>query len=168
MLDNFPSLGSSIAWNAQKVEDLEDQLEKSRFACEEKRVKIEKLELLEANVTDENLVIRKENKLLLKQRNIFCNIAQRLHSQLTKLYHNSVISEELHKKMLPFLELKMKDVDEVSYKCESMVSSLNETNPTFNFGMEKINQFLKTKDLKEIIKTTLSSEEQKDISKESK
>ena len=62
----------------------------------------------------------------------------------------------------------MKDIDEVSYKCESMISSLNETNPTFNFGMEKINQFLKTKDLKEIIKTTLSSEEQKDISKESK
>ena len=70
--------------------------------------------------------------------------------------------------MLPFLELKMKDVDEVSYKCESMVSSLNEINPSFNFGMEKINQFLKTKVLKEIIKTTLSSEEQKDISKESK
>src|SRR6187200_2712948 len=115
------------------------------------------------NIIEENLTIRNENKTLLKQRNIFCSIAQRLHSQLTKLYHNSVISEELHKKMLPFLELKMKDVDEVSYKCESMVSSLNETNPTFNFGMEKINQFLKTKDLKEIIKTTLVTPPNQDL-----
>ena len=77
----------------------------------------------------------------MKQRNIFCSIAQRLDSQLTKLYHNSIISEEFHKKMLPFLELNMKDVDEVSYKCESMVSSLKETNPSFNFGMEKVNRF---------------------------
>ena len=149
LLDNFSSLGASVTWNVDKVEDLEEKLEKSRFACEEKRIQIEKLELAQEIVTEENLKIRNENKMLLKQRNIFCSIAQRLHSQLTKLYHNSVISEELHKKMLPFLELKMKDVDEVSYKCESMVSSLNETNPTFNFGMEKINQFLKTKDLKQ-------------------
>ena len=104
--------------------------------------------------------------MLLKQRNIFCSIAKRLHSQFTKLYHNSVISEELHKKMLPFFYLKMEDVDKVSYKCEAMVSSSNGTNPTYNFRMEKINEFLKTKDLKEIIKTTLSSEKQKDISKE--
>ena len=139
LLDNFSSIGASVTWNVDKVEDLEDKLEKSRFACEEKRIKIEQLELAQEIVTEENLKIRNENKMLLKQRNIFCSIAQRLHSQLTKLYHNSLISEDLHKKMLHFLDLKMKDVDEVSYKCESMVSYLNETNPNFNYGMEKIN-----------------------------
>ncbi|KAL4578457.1 hypothetical protein LXL04_014580 [Taraxacum kok-saghyz] len=168
LLDNVSSLGTSVTWNINKLEDIEEKLENARFACEEKKIQIEKLELEKENVTEENLTIRIENKTLLKQQNIFCSIAQRLHSQLTKLYHNSVISEELHKKMLPFLESKMKDFDEVSYKCESMVKTSTETNPSFNFGMEKINQFLKQKDLKEIIKTTLSSEEQKDISKESK
>ena len=47
LLDNFSSLGSSVAWNINKVEDLEEKLEKSRFACEEKRVRIEQLELRE-------------------------------------------------------------------------------------------------------------------------
>ncbi|KAL4573640.1 hypothetical protein LXL04_020454 [Taraxacum kok-saghyz] len=89
LLDNFSSLESSVTWNINKVEDLEEQLEKSRFACEEKRIRIEQLELAEENVIDENLKIRNENKMLLKQRNIFCSIAQRLHSQLTKLFHNS-------------------------------------------------------------------------------
>ncbi|KAL4580202.1 hypothetical protein LXL04_016386 [Taraxacum kok-saghyz] len=120
LLDNVSSLGASVTWNINRLEDVEEKLENARFACEEKRIQIEKLELEKENVSEENLSIRKENKTLLKQRNIFCSIAQRLHSQLTKLYHNSVISEELHKKMLPFLELKMKDFDEVSYKCESM------------------------------------------------
>ena len=62
----------------------------------------------------------------------------------------------------------MDDVDEISYKCESMVSSSKDSNLTYHFGMEKINEFFKSRDLKEIIKTTLSSEEQKDISNESK
>ena len=41
VLDNLSSLGSSVTWNVNKVEDLEDKLDKSRFACEEKRIRIE-------------------------------------------------------------------------------------------------------------------------------
>ena len=66
LIDNVSSLGASVTWNINKLEDVEEKLEKARFACEEKRIQIEKLELEKENVTEENLTIRTENKTLLK------------------------------------------------------------------------------------------------------
>lgn len=43
-------------------------------------------------IKNDVVVFTNENKILLKQRNIFCQIAKLLYTQLTQFYHNNAIS----------------------------------------------------------------------------
>lgn len=58
------------------------------------------------NLDDDRILVRRDNLKLLKQRNIFCNIAKRLYSHLKELYYSSNILKDLRCKLLHFLEFK--------------------------------------------------------------
>ena len=107
---------------------------------------------------DDIYLLRTENELLLKQRNMFCNIAKRLYSNITQLYHNSSISEKMHKQMLPFLEMKI-EIDPTAFECESIVSETDVKNVTYNYGLEKVNEFLSSKEVEKMISENFPSEE---------
>ena len=79
-----------------------DEFSDCRLGIETRNTKIEKLENIKIDNMDDIYMLRKENESLLKQRNMFCNIPKRLYSNITQLYHNSSISEKMHKQMLPF------------------------------------------------------------------
>ena len=55
----------------------------------------------------------KEVRLLLAQRNIYCNSTKWLYAKLTTLHHSSEISKEQHRKLLPFLKFKREKVGDV-------------------------------------------------------
>ena len=96
-------LGKLLKYNRRQVGNLTDELSNCRLGIETRNAKIEKLENIKIHNMDDILMLRTENESLLKQRNMFCNIAKRLYSNITKLYHNSSISENMHRQMLPFL-----------------------------------------------------------------
>ena len=56
--------------------------------------------------------------------------------------------------IFPFLELKEDEIDAEAYNCESVVSS-DDVNPTYMFGLDKIESFIKSKDHKEMLKNLL-------------
>jgi len=57
------------------------------FILERERIILEK-----KNLEDDRSSLRREREVLLKQRNIFCNVAKRLYSQLNKFLNSSAIS----------------------------------------------------------------------------
>ena len=77
------------------------------------------------NVNCDRDNLDKEVRLLLAQRNIYCNSAKRLYAKLTALHHSSEISKEQHRKLLPFLEIEREKVDVVSYDCENTIAQFD-------------------------------------------
>ncbi|KAI3723807.1 hypothetical protein L2E82_35565 [Cichorium intybus] len=97
----------------------------------------------------------KNNELLLKQRNIFCETAKRLYAFITRIYHSSDINLDHHKKLLTFIEFKLKDVDSLSYECESIVSSIEIPNLTYAHGVVPFEKFLSPNDLLKVMDKSL-------------
>ncbi|KAL4581752.1 hypothetical protein LXL04_006280 [Taraxacum kok-saghyz] len=152
------NLGKMLKVNKRQVGNLTDELSDCRIGIEERNVKIEKLENIKIHNMDDIYTLRKENESLLKQRNMFCNIAKRLYSHITQLYHNSSISEKLHKQMLPFLEMKI-DLDAIAFECESIVSETEVKNVTYTYGFEKVNEYLSLKEVEKMINENFTSED---------
>lgn len=73
------------------------------FRSEEQRLKIEKLEVDLARVNDEECNLKDDNRFIMKQCNVCCQIVKRLYAKITQLYLNYNVSKEMHRKMLPFL-----------------------------------------------------------------
>ena len=88
-------LGKLLKYNRRQVGNLTDEISDCRFGIEARNTKIEKLENNKIHNMDDIYMLRKENESLLKQRNMFCNIAKRLYSNITQLYHNSSIYEKM-------------------------------------------------------------------------
>lgn len=84
----------------------------------------------------------------MKQRNILCSIAKQLYHHNTQLYLNCEIATELHRKMIHFLEFKEEGTDVECYKCESLISSNDSLSDAYKVGLEKVEEFLKSKDIK--------------------
>ena len=49
--------------------------------------------------------------------------------------------------MLHFLEMKIDDIDGMVYECESIVSSNQNVNVTYQYRLEKVDEYLKSTDL---------------------
>ena len=56
--------------------------------------------------------------------------------------------------ILPFLEFKEDEIDAEAYNCESVISS-EDVNPTYMYGLDKIESFIKSKDHKDMLKNLL-------------
>ena len=98
-------------------------------------------------IKDENIYLQRDNLKLLKQRNVFCLIAKRLYSNITQLHLDCEIGQKIHRMILPFLEFKEDEIDAEGYNCESIVSS-DDVNPTYMYGLEKIDSFIKSKTIR--------------------
>ena len=115
---------------------------------------IEQKELELIKTRDENIYLQRDNLKLLKQRNVFCLIAKRLYANITQLHLNCEIGQKIHRMILPFLEFKEDEIDAEAYNCESVVSS-DDVNPTYMYGLDKIESFIKSKDHKDMLKNLL-------------
>ncbi|KAL7610003.1 hypothetical protein Lser_V15G12622 [Lactuca serriola] len=62
--------------------------------------------------------------------------------------------QKIHRMILPFLEFKEDEIDTEAYNCESVVSS-DDVNPTYMYGLDKIESFIKSKDHKDMLKNLL-------------
>ena len=103
---------------------------------------------------DENIYLQRDNLKLLKQRNVFCLIAKRLYTNITQLHLDCEIGQKIHRMILPFLEFKEDEIDAEAYNCESVISS-EDVNPTYMYGLDKIESFIKSKDHKNMLKNLL-------------
>ena len=81
---------------------------------ESKRSWIDSLELQLNNITLDRDVVRKNNVMLMKQRNNYCNSAKRLYAKLIDLHLSSGKSKEQHRKLLPFLVFEREKIDTTS------------------------------------------------------
>lgn len=81
----------------------------------------------------------------MKQRNIFSQIGNHLYNNTTQIYLYCDIAKDMHKKTLPFLEFMEEGIDVECYNCESIVSPDESLSDSYKFGLEKINEFMKSK-----------------------
>nr|KAJ0198423.1 hypothetical protein LSAT_V11C700376100 [Lactuca sativa] len=106
---------------------------------------------LSTKMLKEHVALVKEVRLLLAQRNIYCNSAKRLYAKLTALHHLSEISKEQHRKLLPFLEFERKKVDVVSYDCENTIAQFDKIpDDRFAYGIVKIDEILNANELADV------------------
>lgn len=81
-------------------------LYEARNNLEDKRGRIESLDLKIMNTMTDRDSIRMDNNLIVKQRNIYCNITKRMYGKLTPPYHSLDICKEQHRKLLPFISFE--------------------------------------------------------------
>ncbi|KAI3493173.1 hypothetical protein L1887_42163 [Cichorium endivia] len=120
------------------------------------RVESQKLALEKANL---RICLLEENRekflnnhdVILKQRNIFCETAKRLYAHITKIYHSADVCNVQHRQLLPFIEFKLKEVDSISYECESIISGSEVTNPSYKHGLISIEKHLTADNLLKIL-----------------
>ncbi|XP_023748037.1 uncharacterized protein LOC111896263 [Lactuca sativa] len=101
------------------------QLLETQRKLESKIAKIDHLELQITNVMCDRDSLSNDNKILLKQRNIYCNTAKRLYGKLIALHHSLDISKEQHMKLLPFLAYEREKIDSMTYDCEIIVAEMD-------------------------------------------
>ena len=110
-----------------------------------------------------------DNKILLKQRNIYCNSAKRLYRKLPELHHSCEISREQHRKLLSYLAFEREKVDETSYDCEMNSLDFDKVpDNRYTYGIVKIDDFLDANELVDIVNETLTKNEQIKILKRTK
>ncbi|XP_052627545.1 uncharacterized protein LOC128134134 [Lactuca sativa] len=115
----FDSIVVSASNEAKK---LSVQLLETQKKLDLKITRIDCLELQITNIMVDRDNLSSDNKLLLAQRNIYCNAAKRLYGKITELHHSCEISKEQHRKLLPFLAYERAKVDNISYDCEKEIA----------------------------------------------
>ena len=78
---------------------------------------IKRLELELTRSKDYVIYLKRDHLALLKQRVVFDLIAKCLYFSITQLHLYFQIGKNIHKKILPFLELKEDEIDAECYKC---------------------------------------------------
>lgn len=86
--DNSSELGDCLKWIRLKVSNLDVDLSKCKFRNEERRLTIEKLELDIVRINDDVCILNSENRMLMKQRNIFF---AKLQKDFTNILLNSML-----------------------------------------------------------------------------
>ncbi|KAI3505885.1 hypothetical protein L1887_28203 [Cichorium endivia] len=122
----------------------------------EGRVESQKLTIEKANLRISLLEENREKFLnnhdvILKQRNIFCETAKRLYAHITRIYHSADVCNVQHRQLLTFIEFKLKDVDSISYECESIISGSEVTNPSYKHDLISIEKHLTADKLLKIL-----------------
>ncbi|KAI3508867.1 hypothetical protein L1887_23887 [Cichorium endivia] len=142
--------------------NLNDQLNRVLFKNEERKIKIEALELELARLKHDVIYVKRDNLALLKQRNIFCLIAKRLYYNITQLHLDCDIGRGLHKMIFPFLEMKEDENDVDCYKCETIVSS-EDVSDSYRVGLEKIESYIQSKEHKIMLKEIFTKKYKNEI-----
>ncbi|KAI3503843.1 hypothetical protein L1887_32297 [Cichorium endivia] len=119
----------------QKLLSFRGRVESLKLALEKSNLRIC---LLEENREK----ILNNHDVILKQRNIFCETAKRLYAHITSIYHSVDVCNVQHRQLLPFIEFKLKEVDSISYECESIISSSAVTNPSYKHGLISVEKHL--------------------------
>lgn len=91
---------------SSEVENSKTSLYEAHDRLEEMKTKIESLELYIKNIMCDMDTLRMDNKILIKQRNIYGNAAKRLYGKLTYVYHSAEICVEQHRKLFAFITFK--------------------------------------------------------------
>ncbi|KAI3737798.1 hypothetical protein L2E82_27810 [Cichorium intybus] len=101
---------------------------------------------------EEVCLMANDNRLTIpEQRNIFCETAKRLYAHITRIYHSADVCNIQHRQLLPFIEFKLKEVDSISYECESIVSGSEVTNPSYKHGLISVEKHLTADKLLKIL-----------------
>ncbi|KAI3510835.1 hypothetical protein L1887_17972 [Cichorium endivia] len=130
--------------NEQELLSLRGRLESQKLTIEKANLRIS---LLEENREK----FLNNHDVILKQRNIFCETAKRLYAHITRIYHSADVCNVQHRQLLPFIEFKLKDVDSISYECESIISGSEVTNPSYKHGLISIEKHLTADNLLKIL-----------------
>ncbi|KAI3518300.1 hypothetical protein L1887_06871 [Cichorium endivia] len=130
--------------NEQELLSLRGRVESQKLAIEKANLRIS---LLEENREK----FLNNHDVILKQRNIFCETAKRLYAHITRIYHSADVCNDQHRQLLPFIEFKLKDVDSISYECESIISGSEVTNPSYKHGLISIEKHLTADNLLKIL-----------------
>lgn len=123
---------------------------------------IKKLELELTRSKDDVIYLKRDNLALLKQGNIFFFIANRLYFNFTQLHLDCEIGKNIHKMILPFLELKDDKIDAECYRCESIVSS-DDVSDSYKVGLNKIEAYIQSKEHKDMLKQILNEKDKEQI-----
>ncbi|KAL7618630.1 hypothetical protein Lser_V15G03678 [Lactuca serriola] len=135
----FDSIVVSASNEAKK---LSMQLLETQKKLDLKISRIDCLELQITNIMVDRDNLSRDNKLLLAQRNIYCNAAKRLYGKLTQLHHSCEISKEQHRKLLPFLAFERTKVDNISYDCEKEIADFDKVpNDKYRYGIVKVDEY---------------------------
>ena len=137
--DTVAYFDAVIVSASTEAQNLKTQLAETRRQLDIKRSRVDYLELQMKNVNCDRDSLDRDVRLLLAQRNIYCNLAKRLYAKLTALHHSSEISKEQHRKLLPFLEYEREKVDVVSYDCENTIAHFDKIpDDRFAYGIVRI------------------------------
>ncbi|KAI3767811.1 hypothetical protein L2E82_18230 [Cichorium intybus] len=128
----------------QEILSLRGRVESLKLALEKSNLRIS---LLEEN--REKLL--NNHDVILKQRNIFCETAKRLYAHITRIYHSADVCNVQHRQLLPFIEFKLKEVDSISYECESIVSGSEVTNSLYKLGLISVEKHVTADNLLKIL-----------------
>ncbi|KAI3782316.1 hypothetical protein L2E82_12358 [Cichorium intybus] len=128
----------------QELLSLRGRVENLKLALEKSNLRIS---LLEENREK----ILNNHDVILRQRNIFCETAKRLYAHITRIYHSADVCNIQHRQLLPFIEFKLKEVDSISYECESIVSGSEVTNPSYKHGLISVEKHLTADKLLKIL-----------------
>lgn len=105
--------------------------------------------------------------MLMKQSNIFCQAAEWLYRHISQLYLNCEIVDEMHRKMLPFLEYHEEEIDVECYECESLLYFNQSLSDAYRVCLENVEEFLKNKEIKNMLKDEVTKDDKKQIKKNS-
>ncbi|KAI3791004.1 hypothetical protein L2E82_04512 [Cichorium intybus] len=128
----------------QELLNLRGRVENLKLALEKSNLRIS---LLEENREK----ILNNHDVILRQRNIFCETAKRLYAHITRIYHSADVCNIHHRQLLPFIEFKLKEVNSISYECESIVSGSEVTNPSYKHGLIYVEKHLTADKLLKIL-----------------
>ena len=82
-----------------------------------------------------------------------------MYLNIVELHLDCEIGKGLHKMIFPSLELKEDEIDVECYKCESIVSSGDNVFDSYRIGLEKIEEYIKPKENKNMLKDILTEED---------
>ena len=82
--------------------NMNDNLIRVSFKNEERRIKLEVLDVELNRSRDDVILLKKDNKVIQKQRNIFCLINKLLYFNITQLHLYCEIGKNMRKMILPF------------------------------------------------------------------
>ena len=77
--------------------NMNDNLIRVSFKNEERRIKLEVLDVELNRSRDDVILFKRENRLIQKQCNIFCLIAKRMYFNITQVHLDCDIGKNIHK-----------------------------------------------------------------------
>lgn len=111
--DTDLEFSESLKWNHITNSNLDD-LSRILF---KNGIRIDELEVEISRSREDIILLKRDNRVVMKQLNIFFPIARRLYNNISQLYWNYDIEKDMHRKMLPLLECNEEEIDVDFYNC---------------------------------------------------